>query len=144
MPGVETTMLLCDYAEALNGKLYVMGAGWNILYAVDEPVTTAVAALVEVPWDETNRRHAFTVELVTGDGESVEVEGHVVVANGEFEVGRPPGVKPGMSFNTPFVWTFNGLVLPAGTYEWRMTVNEELAARRAFAVTERPHSVQLP
>jgi len=27
---VEAILLLCDYAEAVNGKLYIMGGGWTM------------------------------------------------------------------------------------------------------------------
>ena len=92
---MDVVLLLCDYAEALNGKLYVMGGGWSSLFAANQPVTTAVAALVSVPWDRTNLLHRVRLELLTDDGEPVEIEGQNVLIEGEFEVGRPPGVKPG-------------------------------------------------
>jgi hypothetical protein len=135
---MRATLLLCDYAEAVNGKLYVMGAGWNVLYAVDRPVNTAVAALIEVPWDQTNQRSRLRVELVTADGEQVSVMEQQVAAVGEFEIGRPPGVKPGTSFNAPFAWNFTGLILPAGGYEWRLTINDDPVASRAFVVAYPP------
>ncbi len=39
---VNVTLLLCDFAEAVNGKLYVMGGGWNVLFAPGQPVTMSV------------------------------------------------------------------------------------------------------
>ena len=52
---MDVTLLLCDFAEAVNGKLYVMGGGWNILFAPGQPVTMSVAAVLAVPWDRTNQ-----------------------------------------------------------------------------------------
>ena len=48
-----------------------------------------------------------------------------MAVTGEFELGRPPGIKPGSSQNAPFVWTFAGLVLDAGGYEWKLTIGGE-------------------
>src|SRR5712691_544158 len=112
----DVTLLLCDYAEAVNGKLYVMGGGWTILFAADRPVNMSVAALIAVPWDQTNRPHEVALELLTVDGDAVEAQGQPVTLTGQFEVGRPPGVKPGTSFNTPFVWNIIGLILASGGY----------------------------
>ena len=41
-------------------------------------------------------------ELLTSDGEQVDMEEEPVAVTGEFELGRPPGVKPGSSLNAPF------------------------------------------
>src|SRR5919108_60320 len=65
---MDATVLLCDYAEAVNGKLYVMGGGWNVAFSSGQPINAALAILVIVPWDQTNRRHELRVELVDGDG----------------------------------------------------------------------------
>ncbi len=54
--------------------------------------------------------------------------------DGEFEVGRPPGVKPGSTLNTPLAINFNALALDAGGYEWRLEVDDELVARKPFRV----------
>jgi hypothetical protein len=131
---VEVTLLLCDHAEALNGKLYVMGGGWNVLFAPGRPVHTSVAAVIAVPWDQANVRHDLSLELLTADGAAVEVQGQRVQVERTFEVGRPPGVKPGSALNTPFVWNFDGLALDAGGYEWKLTIDGEPVASRPFVV----------
>ncbi|HEY7207530.1 MAG TPA: hypothetical protein VH416_04750 [Gaiellaceae bacterium] len=133
---MDVTLLLCDHAEAINGKLYVMGGGWTVLYAADRPVNISVAAIVAVPWDQTNRRHQIGLDLLDGEGVAVEIDGQPVALSGEFEVGRPPGVKPGTSFNTPFVWNLAGLTLQAGGYEWKLLLDGDPRASRAFVVAE--------
>ena len=137
---MDVTLLLCDHAEAITGQLYVMGGGWNLLLASGQPVNTSVAALLAVPWDRTNQRHELRLELVTGDGDPVEVNGQPLSMVNEFELGRPPGTKPGSSLNAPFVWNVNGLVLEAGSYEWKLAIDGEPAAGRAFTVAPRPTS----
>jgi len=135
---MDVTLLLCDFAEAVNGKLYVMGGGWNVLFAPGQPVTMSVAAVIAVPWDQTNRKHELALELLTEDGERVAMEDETIAVTGEFELGRPPGIKPGSSLNAPFVWTFAGLVLESGGYEWKVSIDGEPVASRAFAVTSPP------
>jgi len=135
---MEATVLLCDYAEAVNGKLYVMGGGWNVAFAADQPMNAALAILVIVPWDQTNARHELRVELVDEDGNVVEVQEREVRFTGEFELGRPPGIKAGTSLNAPFAWNLQGLQLPAGSYEWKLWIDGEPIESRAFQVLTRP------
>jgi hypothetical protein len=135
---MEATVLLCDYAEAVNGKLYVMGGGWNVAFSAGGPVNAGLAILVVCPWDQTNRRHELRVELLDGDGRLVEVADQQVAFTADFELGRPPGVKPGSSLNAPFAWNLHGLPLPLGGYEWKLSIDGEPLASRAFQVLPRP------
>lgn len=135
---MEATVLLCDYAEAVNGKLYVMGGGWSTLFAPNHPVNMTVAVVLAVGWDEANRRHPLAVALLDHDGNQVELGGTPIAIGSEFEVGRPPGVKAGTSLNTPLVFNFNGIVLPEGGYEFKVSVGGEPIASRPFTVAQRP------
>jgi hypothetical protein len=135
---VDVTLLLCDFAEALDGKLYVMGGGWNVLYAPGQPVTMSVATVIAVPWDQTNRKHTLALDLLTEDGDPVSIDEQPVAVTGEFELGRPPGIKPGSSLNAPFVWTFSGLVFDEGGYEWKLGIDGDPVASRPFTVTSPP------
>jgi hypothetical protein len=137
---MDVTLLICDSAEAVNGKLYILGGGWNMLYAPGTPVRIALAILIAVPWDETNQRREMRIELVTSDGVQVLLNGQEVAANAEFDIGRPPGVKPGSTLNAPFAINFDGLVLDEGGYEFVVKIGDSIAARRPFQVVSAPPS----
>ena len=131
-------MLLCDYCEAVNGKLYIMGGGWSIIGP--NPTPFGVAMLIEVPWDRGNDRHTFHLELVDADGDPVMVPTPVgeqpVIVDGSFETGRPPGIKAGTPLDFPVAFNSGPLPLaPGGRYEWRLTINGESNDdwRRAFS-----------
>ena len=96
---MEVTLTLCDFAEAVNGKLYVMGGGWNILFAPGQPVTMSVAAVHRgaVGSDEPVARAQPRTAEPTDAAPAVEIEEQTVEVTGEFELGRPPGIKPGSS-----------------------------------------------
>src|SRR5437016_4008818 len=111
---MDVTCFLCDWAQEINGKLYVMGAGWNRLVA-NQPVTVAIAILVTVPWDQTNHPHAIRAALMTEDQESFYApNGEPVQLEIQFEVGRPPGTRVGSAINAPFTMSFAGLPIPPG------------------------------
>ena len=95
---MKATLILADHARVSEGKLDVLGAGWTL--AGPDPVTMGIGVLIEVPWDQTNRRHAMVVRLLGEDGQLTRCRRRTAGARGieahtEFEVGRPPGVAAG-------------------------------------------------
>jgi hypothetical protein len=125
---VKVTMLLADYAQVADGKLTIVGGGWSV--AGPMPVPFAIAMLFEVPWDRANVKPRFRLDLVDADGHVVfaptEEGEEPVVIEGEFEAGRPPGMKPGTPLDVPIAINLPGPpVQPGGRFEWRLTVNGE-------------------
>jgi hypothetical protein len=131
---MDVTLLLCDHAEAINGKLYIHGGGWNIVLSGGEPFSLGLAILIAVPWDRTNERLNVQADLLTPDGIPVTIEGHQVGVAAEFEVGRPDDLAPGSPINTPLAFNIGGIPLPIGRYEWKLSINDEPLAHRTFAV----------
>lgn len=132
---MDVSMLLCDRAQVAEGKLYVLGAGWNLV-AAGFPFPCEVAVLVEVPWTATNEKHDFVLSLLTEDGDSVELGGEVVQVAGQFEVGRPPGIKPGSALNQQMVFKFGMLQLPPSGYVFEFSIADQMLARKPFRVGE--------
>jgi hypothetical protein len=123
---VKVTMMLADFAQVTDGKLTIVGGGWSVTGPM--PVPFAIAMLFEVPWDRANVKHRFRLDLVDADGHVVFAETEEgeqpVVIEGEFEAGRPPGLKPGTPLDVPIAINLPGPpVPPGGRYEWRLTVN---------------------
>ena len=123
-------MMLADAAQEVGGKLYILGGGWSI--TGPDPVPTAIALKLEVPWDRTNEQHALLLELLDEDGSPVMVEGpeeHGPVplqVTGEFEAGRPPGIKPGTPIDSALAVNFGPLPLEQGRrYQWRLSIDGE-------------------
>ena len=120
-------MLLADYAVVSDGKLTIVGGGWS--QTGPEPAPFAIGLLIQVPWDQANTMHSFSVELVDSDGAEVVLETEEdadvqPVAFGEkFEVGRPPGLKPGTPLDLPVAVNSMPLPLDPGRYEWRLTID---------------------
>ena len=124
-------MMLADYAQVADGKLTVVGGGWSL--TGPEPVPFGIALLIQVPWDRANQRHLMRLELVDADGQPVLVdmddEGEqpiVFFDDLPFEVGRPPGLKPGTYLDFPVAVNSAPLPLAPGLYEWRLTIDEEV------------------
>ena len=136
---MKTTLLLCDNAQEVGGKLYILGGGWSIYRG--SPVTMALAVKISVPWDGANVPHEFSARLVTEDGTDPALpgpEGTTVPTRiefqGRFEAGRPPGLAPGSDLDAPWVVNIAGLPLAAGRYEWQVQIDGDIADRVAFTV----------
>ena len=136
---MKTTLLLCDNAQEVGGKLYVLGGGWSIYRG--SPVTMALAVKISVPWDGANVPHEFSARLVTEDGTDPTLPGPDgtsvatrIEFQGRFEAGRPPGLAPGSDLDAPWVVNIAGLPLAPGRYEWQVQIDGEIADRVAFTV----------
>jgi hypothetical protein len=134
---MRATMLLCDAAQEVGGKLYIIGGGWTNLVQPDMPSSMALGVIVHFEWNETNRKQPIELELQTDEGEVVEIEGQQVRVSTLMEVGRPPGVKPGTEINAPLASSFHGLSLPAGGYVWLLRSGDLPLARCPFSVGSR-------
>jgi len=139
---MKVTLLLADSAQAVDGKLYVLGGGWSIIGP--EPSPIAIAMKIEVPWDQANRRHLWQLELLDADGNPVSATGpegdaEPIEISGEFEVGRPPGLKPGTPLDLPLAITMSPLPLPPGArYVWRLSIDGASHEDWQLAFSTRP------
>lgn len=129
-------MLLCDAADQQGGKLYILGGGWSVIYAPGVPVNMALAVKLAVPWDQANEVHQLRAALLTDDGDPVDLGTGAVQVEGEFEVGRPPGMKRGTAIDAPLALPFNGLALQPGGYVWILEIDGTEMARAPFRVLE--------
>ena len=138
---MKTTLLLCDHAQEVAGKLYILGGGWSIYRG--SPVTMGLAVKISIPWDAANIPHDFTARLVTEDGQDPvlpNVEGGAAATRvefqGRFEAGRPPGLAPGSELDAPFAVNIAGLPLAPGRYEWQVEIDQLTVGQVAFTVME--------
>jgi len=123
---MKLTMLLADAVQAVNGKLYVLGGGWSI--AGPELAPSGLAIKIDVPWDEANKKHRFRLALLDADGHAVMVPGGqaAVEVSGEFEAGRPAGLRPGTPLDVVLALNIGPLLLDADSrYVWRMWIDEQ-------------------
>lgn len=116
-------LILADRAEGINGKLYLMGGGWqNIaLRSWETGAQFAIALGIIVPWNATNEDHEVVINIDDEDGNAVP-DGTTRV---RLQMGRPAGVRPGRSFRA--IVAINHLLkLPhEGTYRVIARVGEK-------------------
>ncbi len=133
----NANLLLADYAVVTEGKLTVVGAGWT--FTGPDPVPFALAVLIEVPWDQTNRQLHITLNLNDADGAPVFVGGTPVEVHSDVEVGRPPGYPAGTPIMVPLAVNFGSVPLdPGGRYVWELTIDGETRDNWRVGFNTRP------
>jgi len=135
-------MLLCDAAQAVGGKLYVLGAGWTHVQA-NVPVPMALAVRIRVPWDQSNEPFDVRLHLITAEGAEVDLGQGPVEARTRIEVGRPPGIRRGSPLVSVIALNAGALALPAGSYVWELEIDNTEHAREPFEVTAQPLQPQM-
>ena len=124
MPQIEF-VINADHAEAINGKLYLQGAGWtDILQPVGpagQPgiVHLGIALSILIGWNETNRRFPLTLTLRHEDGDEI------ANVSAQVEAGRPPGVPAGSDFRSVLAIGAEIQFPKTGGYELRAELDGE-------------------
>ena len=79
-------LVAADFAEVVNGKLYVMGAAWETFRPPVYPAVMrlAIALAVRVPYLDAGVPHRITLTLMDADG------AELVRVDGNLETARPP------------------------------------------------------
>ncbi|WP_420367223.1 DUF6941 family protein [Curtobacterium sp. L1-20] len=137
---IHLTAFLADSAEAVNGKLYVLGAGWDTLAAPSFPTVQpriAIGVIVHVGWNDTDTEHELALRLETEDGQLLPLAGDgsdpgtaVVQLGQRFTAHRFPGLTPGADQAHPLTFTINNLRVPhSGGYSWALLVDGNVAHR---------------
>jgi hypothetical protein len=128
-------LILADFAEALGGKLYLMGGGWDSVKVADfsRPVPMSIACGISVPWNATDDEHRLTLAITDQDGVTVAPE-----LQASFKTGRSPQLERGHPAHVPFAIKAELLFPGAGTYVVAATVDGDETSRRKFAFHIRP------
>lgn len=128
-------LILADFAEIINNKLYLQGGGWDRLTVnTGFPLkrSVGVAASVRVPWTDTNQEGHVRVAVVSQDG--VELA-HF---DGRFKVGRPADHPEGADQRVQIAGSFNLELKEPGIYVVTAHINEEAGGRVHFNVVPGP------
>ena len=105
---MQIEAFLADSVASAEGKLYVQGAGWNVINALKIPVRHArigIGLIIRVPYTATNQMHKFAIYLRDLDENELPIadappeieapDGKIRRIGGQFNVGRPPPLQPG-------------------------------------------------
>jgi hypothetical protein len=132
-PRVEF-LILADQVEALNGKLYMMGGGWEKLTVLDftAPVPLGIAVSIVVPWNASNQQHTVELSVQTADAETL------ANVTGQFSVGRSAEVEQGASQRSMVALKLPVILPEPGRYVVAARINEGEETRVTFRAIAAP------
>jgi hypothetical protein len=124
VPQIEF-VITADHAEAINGKLYLQGAGWTDIVQPLGPggqpgiVHMGLAVSILIGWNETNRRFPLTLTVTHEDGQEL------TRVNAQVEAGRPPGITAGSAIRSVLAIGAEIQFPKPGGYTLRATLDGE-------------------
>jgi hypothetical protein len=123
------SFVAADWAEAINGKLYLMGGGFDTLWAAQFPFAPrfSFGAVLRVPWKDTNRRFPIQGTVATLDGEALGWQ-----MAGELEAGRAAGKRGG-----------DVTIVIAGPVQFQIEEETSFVLKLRFAEDERMITLQV-
>jgi hypothetical protein len=130
-------MMLCDAAQSVGGKLYILGGAWSQLRRPPgvRELGVTVAVKLSVPWDLANHRMDMNVRLLTDQGELVVLPSGPVEATGQMEVGRGLGLRQGTPLLSTFVIPFGIRDLDPGGYVFELQIDGRIVATEPFQLS---------
>jgi hypothetical protein len=128
-------LILADAAQVAEGKLYLMGGGWDRLAVNTLPTaqSVGVAVGIVVPWGDTNAPHQLTLTVEDEDGGAVLPPVEVRI-----EVGRPPGLPAGADQRVMVAFNAQLALSRLGDYAVTAALGDGIQRRLRFGVVAGP------
>lgn len=136
--------LLCDFARSENGKLYIVGGGWNHIVAQQFPLEyeSYLAIKIDLPWESVAGSATVRVELLDKSGKMLGDP----VLEGNIQDEQPDSIGPaedapeqGRLVATLLLATGVRMTLTTpGRFILRLLVNDEMIAATSFVVAPPP------
>lgn len=154
--GFKIDAVICDSSVVAEGKLYVQGGGWDNLGSPVFPFIQSrisLAAVVAVPYIETNKNHVLEIHLEHEDGQKMPLAPQVVTQDGaathtpttikaQFTFGRPATLPAGDSQMMPIAVNLDQLRFESpGAYSFVLSINGTEIERLGFRVIAPPGAI---
>ncbi len=137
LPQIEFAMV-ADAVQAVAGKLYIIGGGWDTLFVRAFPArhpTLGIGMRIRIPWSDLDT-FTLAVDLVDEDGSSL-FKGKRLAQR--IKINRPPAMPAGGDMGIVRAFTFNNLVFPKeGGYAFRILVDDNEVSRMRFRLRHQP------
>jgi hypothetical protein len=136
-PSIDVA-LLADAVQAVRGKLFVLGGGWDTLWVRSFPArhpSMAIGLRLRVPTSWRADALDLSVDLQDADGAPLLTK----PLSHQVKLPPSPPVSPATDFGVVRSFTFNNLLFSKeGSYSFVITVDDEPVSRLRFMVRARP------
>jgi Family of unknown function (DUF6941) len=137
--------LLADAAQAVGGKIFVLGGGWNLFRSPNfpAPVQLAVAVGLGFTFDEVGSKYPLSLVIADEAGVPIipEIKGQVETGQSAPDVPRTATIKIPVAINVnlslPHPGTY-GIVVTAGTSSAQLSFEAIFAGQKVQFPAEEP------
>ena len=130
--------LLADAVQAVRGKLFVLGGGWDTLWVRSFPArhpSMAIGFRLRVPSSWGAELLKLSVELQNADGAPLLAQ----PLSHQVKLPAHPQPPTATDFGVVRSFTFNNLLfVHEGSYSFVISVDDETVSRLRFSVRARP------
>jgi len=106
--------LLADAAQAVGGKIFILGGGWNVFRAPNYPAMVPLAVAIGVSFAPNELGTKYPLAMVVADEAGVPIAPQV---NFEIETGQiAPDVPTGVATKVPVAFNIGLMVPRPGRY----------------------------
>ena len=144
---MKVDAFLADTVEKVNGKLYILGAGCNVIFARRVPMRHArvgIGLLIRVPYTETDVQHLVSIRLEDADGRVLPIadmpgrtDEKLHTLSQGFRIGRPTQLPPGTEQIVPMAINIQGLGFSSyGNYRFVVNIDDQPSALLPLSVIE--------
>lgn len=112
--------VLADAAQAVGGKIFILGGGWNVFRSANYPAPVQLAVAIGIGFGGNEIGTQYAVKIVIADEAGVPV---VPELNGQIETGQlAPDLPTGLPIKVPLAWNVSFAVPRPGRYGIVITV----------------------
>jgi len=138
-------MMLSDAVQVADGKLFILGGGWDI--TGPQPSPSGIAIRFEVSPNEFNVSHHWELFLEDADGQLIMVETpdgpQSIEVRGDFTASAAIGAPEGTPTIIPVGINFGPIpFLPNARFTWRLIVDGDSLPGSTVSFTTRPLTLE--
>jgi hypothetical protein len=106
--------LLADAAQAVGGKIFILGGGWNVYRSPNYPAPVQLAVAIGIGFNSNEIGSRHPLKIVIADEAGVPV---VPEFTGQIETGQPaPDLPKEVPVKVPLAWNVSFAVPRPGRY----------------------------
>jgi hypothetical protein len=124
--------MLCDYASVENGKLYIIGGGWEQVTPAELPTPFAFSIAIKIVVDTELMQEPIRLRVDDVDPDSGQINGHVTEL--QLDGGSLAGEPDAREFALMIPLALTATATVPGKKRFRLVVNDEAIAFTQFRI----------
>ncbi len=137
--------LLADAAQAVGGKIFILGGGWNVFRSASYPAPAQLAVAMGIGFAGNEIGVSYPVKIAIADEAGIPV---VPELSGQIDTGQAtPDLPRGLPIKVPLAWNVSfavphpgryGIVITAGSSQTQLSFDAIFVGQKVQFGSESP------